>query len=57
MNKFRVMIVETDGISCWEDCYIVKSSNSNLSKEEARQAIGINSYGYWPEIAIILPLN
>lgn len=56
MNKFRVMIVETDGISCWEDCYIVKSSNSNLSKEEAKQAIGVNSYGYWPEIASIVPV-
>lgn len=56
MKKFRVFIIETNGISCWEDNYIVKTDNDNLSKEEAKQAIGVNSYGYWPEIVIVVPI-
>ena len=56
MNKYRVFILETDGQSEWEDCYIVKSESSNLSNQEAVDAIGINSFGYWPEIVAIIPV-
>lgn len=56
MNKYRVFILETDGQSEWEDCYIVKSESSNLSTKEALEAIGINSFGYWPKITGIVPV-